>query len=46
MFVTTVMVMLMTPGLALLRGMVRSKMYLAQQCIAIVQWQLFQFNGL
>lgn len=47
MFVTTVMVMLMTPGLALFMGAwFAVKMYSVRQCIVIAQWLSFRFNGL
>ena len=47
MFVATVMVMLMTPGLALfMEGWFAVKTYSVRQCIVIVQWLSFRFNGL
>ena len=47
MFVATVMVMLMTPGLALFMGVwFAAKTYSVQQCIVIAQWLSFRFNGL
>ena len=48
MFVATVMVMLMTPGLALfMEGWFAVKRtYSVRQCIVIVQWLSFRFNGL
>lgn len=46
-FVTTVMVMLMTPGLALFMGVwFAVKTYSARQCTVIAQWLSFRFNGL
>lgn len=46
MFVTTAMVMLMTPGLALFMGVwFAVKMYSVRQCIVIAQWLSFRFSG-
>lgn len=46
MFFCTLLVWLMTPGIALFYGgMVRRKNVLSTQCIVLVRWQLFLFFG-